>query len=210
MQGRLVLLRRILRVLPVFHLMALDLNKDSFKCLEGICREFLWGPGDNGNPRVPLVAWDMTVQVVGDGGLGILGFSAHTSLLKLRCVAQVVFGANTAWVAMVGILIGDSLNSGVHKKERRSWTPTEALLLWAQVNTSFGTVNCILCSWNLVAGKTLFNPTVDRLSPQLSMLQILERMEITGYEEDLNWSEVVAYTRARKLFVAVDFWSGES
>lgn len=143
-------MRHVLKTLLVFHLMALDSNRDDFKCLEGICREFLWGPGDNGNPWVLLVAWDTIAQTIGDGGLGILGFKAHAALLKLHCVVQVVFGADTAWVAMASILIRDSLWTGPHKKERKRWTPSEALLLRTPVNTAFGTVNSIFCNWSLV------------------------------------------------------------
>lgn len=34
-------MKHVLRALPVYHLMALDLNKYGFKELGGLCREFI-------------------------------------------------------------------------------------------------------------------------------------------------------------------------
>lgn len=54
-------MRHILKAIPVFHLMDLAMNLDGFKMLETMCREFVWGPGEQGDPKVPLVAWDTIV-----------------------------------------------------------------------------------------------------------------------------------------------------
>lgn len=72
--------------MPIFHLMALAMNLDGFKLLEGLCREFIWGPGENGNPRVPLVSWDTIAQLAAVGGLSFTRFKEHAALLKMRCV----------------------------------------------------------------------------------------------------------------------------
>lgn len=87
LQGRIVLMKHVLRAIPVFHLIALDMNQDGFKLLEGMCREFVWGLGEQGNPRVPLIAWDIVVQPAALGGLSITSFQKHALLLKLRCAA---------------------------------------------------------------------------------------------------------------------------
>lgn len=92
LQGRIVLLRHVLRAIPVYHLMALNLNKDGFKMLEGICREFVWGIGEQGNPKVPLVAWNTISTPTLEGGLSILNFLLHAALLKLWCASQLVEG----------------------------------------------------------------------------------------------------------------------
>lgn len=80
MQGRIVLVRHVLRAIPVFHLMSLALNHDGFKSLESIYHEFVWGLGD---PKVPLVAWDTITQSFAVGGLSITSFKEHATLLKL-------------------------------------------------------------------------------------------------------------------------------
>lgn len=50
---------------------------------------------------------------------------------------------------------------------------------------------------------------MNKLPPHLSVLQILELIEIVVYEEDLNWFEVIACTRARRLCVVMDLWTGD-
>lgn len=68
-----------------------------------------------------------------DGGLAFLGFQEHAALLKMRCVSQLIANVDTAWVDMVGVLMRDSLKIGIQKKERKRWTPSEALLLHASM-----------------------------------------------------------------------------
>lgn len=87
----------------VFHLMALAMNQDGFKSLESLCKEFVWGFGDQGNPRVPLVAWDTITKLTSKGGLDFSSFQDHAILLKLWCATQLVQGADIAWVAMAGM-----------------------------------------------------------------------------------------------------------
>lgn len=120
LQGQLVLLKHVLRAIPVFYFMALSLNKDGLRDLEQICRDFLWGPGESGHPRVPLVAWATISQPMADGGLGILPFAKQAQLLKLRCTAQLIEGQHTTWVRMVEVLIKRELCCGPFKRERRS------------------------------------------------------------------------------------------
>lgn len=124
-----MLMHHVLRAILVFHLMALDMNQDGFRCLERVCREFVWGLGEQGNPRAPLVAWAIIVHPTTEGGLVIMSFQEHALLLKLRCATQLIIGSPTTWVEMARILIWDSLRSGSRKKERKTWTPSEALLL---------------------------------------------------------------------------------
>lgn len=45
-----------------------------FKWLESMHREFLWGPNEQGNPKVPLVAWETISKPMFEGGLEILSF----------------------------------------------------------------------------------------------------------------------------------------
>lgn len=79
-----MLLKHMLRAMHVYHFMALTLNKDGLVELKQICRGFLWSLDEQGQPKVPLVAWATISQLMADGGLGILSFEKHARLLKLR------------------------------------------------------------------------------------------------------------------------------
>lgn len=79
----------------MFHLTALVMNQDGFKLLEGLCREFVWGPGKHGDPKVPLISWDTMTKPASEGGLSITSFQDHVVLLKLQCAMQLVIGAET-------------------------------------------------------------------------------------------------------------------
>lgn len=56
MAGRLVLIKHVIRSIPVYYLMLFELSGDGYQQLEAVCREFFWGLGEQGNPRIPLVA----------------------------------------------------------------------------------------------------------------------------------------------------------
>lgn len=67
-----MLVRHILHVILTCHLMALTLTKAGFDDLEQVCREFVWGPGEQGNPKNALVAWNVITQPLLNGGMGII------------------------------------------------------------------------------------------------------------------------------------------
>lgn len=75
MQERLALLKHVLRVIPVFHLMAFKLLKNGFiRQVEDLCQEFLWGKNDEGKAKIPLVAQETITQRNKLGGLAIQTF----------------------------------------------------------------------------------------------------------------------------------------
>lgn len=74
MQGRVVLLQSVLRAMLVYHLMSLCMLKDGFKRLEDLCKEFLWGVEESGDPKLPFVAWLTITKSAMDGGLNFQPF----------------------------------------------------------------------------------------------------------------------------------------
>lgn len=64
-------MKHILKAIPIYHLMALTLNHVGYQGLEKICRKFLWGPGETGQAKIPLVTLATIAQPVCDGGLGL-------------------------------------------------------------------------------------------------------------------------------------------
>lgn len=142
----MVLLKHVLPAIPMFHLMALTLNKGSAANLEQLCRQFLWDPRERGHPKVPLVACATISQPTAEHGLGIFSYLKHSQLLKLCCASQLIESQPTAWVRMAEDLIRMELRRGLLKRERRKWTPFEALLLRVSVHTRSKTTNSILGS----------------------------------------------------------------
>lgn len=67
MQGQVVILCHVLRAVPIYHLMEMTLNKEGFDGLESVCRESIWEPGEQGHPKISLVAWDVITQLLLDG-----------------------------------------------------------------------------------------------------------------------------------------------
>lgn len=66
-----MLVKHVLKAIPLYHLLALTLNQEGFRGLEQICREFLWGPRESGQTKVPLVTWTMLSRPTLEGGLGL-------------------------------------------------------------------------------------------------------------------------------------------
>lgn len=201
-------MKHVLQEILVFHLMALAMNQDGFLLLEGLCREFVWGPGEQGNPHVPLIAWYTVAQPAVSGGLSVISFREHGKLLKLRCVSQLIREAPTVWVDMASLLIKDDLKAGTHKKERKRWSPREALLLQAKIHTSSSIVNFILQNWSAVENRIQFEPSADTVPLQLSILQVLDLMEVAGEGDSQYREDIIAYARVRNIAVVDDLLTG--
>ncbi|KAL3686074.1 hypothetical protein R1sor_004096 [Riccia sorocarpa] len=54
--GRLVVIRHILKAVPVLVLTVTPLHKKTLDRMEAVCRDFLWGAA-NGKRKIPLIAW---------------------------------------------------------------------------------------------------------------------------------------------------------
>lgn len=60
--------------------------QDGFKRLEGVCRDFLWSYTKEGTPKKVLVAWEDVTFPKAEGVLGIIAFSKHAMVLRMRWV----------------------------------------------------------------------------------------------------------------------------
>ncbi|KAL3686494.1 hypothetical protein R1sor_009068 [Riccia sorocarpa] len=65
-----LLLKHVLAATPLYQMMSVGLSEDGIEDLERLCRQFLWGWNDQGDPRTSLVAWDRVAQPTWNGGLG--------------------------------------------------------------------------------------------------------------------------------------------
>lgn len=201
----MVLLNHVLQVILVFYLMALTLNKGDSSDLEQLCREFLWGRGESGVPKIPLVAWSTSSQPLANGGLGILSFRKQAQLLKMRCATQLIEGDQTAWVRMAEDLICVDLTCGPFKRERRHWSPSEALLLKVKIHMNSKMINIIINSWEGVLENLHFDAQLDLLLARLSIHQLLSLVEREGNLSDQQQCSIIAYCRVRGLGSAGDF-----
>lgn len=209
MQGRLVLMKHVLRAIPIFHLMTLKLLKDGFLSLEGLCREFLWGKNDQGNPRQPLIAWDTITHGNTRGGLEIQCFEQQTKLLKLRNFARLLKGHRSEWVSMAREMIKTSLRSGPDRKEQRLWHPAEAMLLLPDLKTNLKTVNVILEGWFEVRDKLRFEFKHDLIPASVTIKQALLLMDIHQGAISIEGEQILAYSKARNLAMVGDLWLEE-
>lgn len=56
--GRVILIRRILTAILVYHMMYTYFSKSAALKLQRLCKDFLWGFSKNGARKVPLIAWE--------------------------------------------------------------------------------------------------------------------------------------------------------
>lgn len=57
MAGRAILLKHMLRAIPAYHLMILELQLTGYRELEKIYRRFLWGSSQAKGNKKALIAW---------------------------------------------------------------------------------------------------------------------------------------------------------
>jgi hypothetical protein len=69
-----VLIKHVLRAMPVFHFMAMELTADGYRQLEHLCQNFLWGSNAAGRAKIPLVARSTVTCKKVDRSLGLIDF----------------------------------------------------------------------------------------------------------------------------------------
>lgn len=80
MVGRLILIKHVIQSIPVYYLMLFELSGNGYHQLEVVCREFFWSLGEQGNLRIPLVAWENIQEFL------LLSPKAHIPSRTLRGV----------------------------------------------------------------------------------------------------------------------------
>ncbi|KAL2635759.1 hypothetical protein R1flu_007238 [Riccia fluitans] len=82
--GRMIVLKHILKAMPNHIFTCLSLSCDSLHKNEAICRRFLWGKNDEGNDRVPLVAWTDILRPKREGVYAVTSFELQSKGLRLK------------------------------------------------------------------------------------------------------------------------------
>lgn len=172
--GRIILLKHALHAVPTYHLMVLALYKTGFLQMEQVCRQFLWGNNKEGGLKKALIAWDIVTADKQDGGLGITTFEKQAMALKMRHVTKLIRSKSFEWTRLAKEIINRSARYGPRRKERRSWTVAELLLICPDLEIKrSATIRNLIHGWIAFAPSLLFNFTESTLPRHLSIEQAI-------------------------------------
>lgn len=94
------MLRHVIIAMPVYHFMSMSLNSKSYKMLEGVSRNFLWGKRDGGHFKKALIVWDKMAVSRAEGGLGFETFQDQSLVLKMRWCGKLLMEYDLLWVKL--------------------------------------------------------------------------------------------------------------
>ncbi|KAL3687387.1 hypothetical protein R1sor_013696 [Riccia sorocarpa] len=98
-------------------LMSIGFCKDGLEELERLCRNFLWGWNEEGNPKHALIAWERITQENVNGGLGWMSFRNISDALNVRLVSLILEGGDTEWIHLARSFILRTLRRGSYQRE---------------------------------------------------------------------------------------------
>ncbi|KAL3678477.1 hypothetical protein R1sor_021433 [Riccia sorocarpa] len=148
-QGRAVVLKHILRVIPVYNLACLDFSKAALSKLEAIGRTFLWGSNKEGQPKVPLIAWTKIQAEKKEGGLAICSFEVLGNAMRMQQVTKIITAPNEEWVMAASALITQAQAHRADIREVQGWQVVDRLLLNAPKRvTNAPVTTALLKTWS--------------------------------------------------------------
>ncbi|KAL3681488.1 hypothetical protein R1sor_024444 [Riccia sorocarpa] len=89
--------------------------------------------GDGTQKEKALIAWWKFALKKEDGGLSWTPIKDKVIALQMRNVSHILENKGCEWVDLVKSMLRSQLSKGANKKERRYWSPQEALLLLTQL-----------------------------------------------------------------------------
>ncbi|KAL3692125.1 hypothetical protein R1sor_005776 [Riccia sorocarpa] len=171
--AKTLLLKHVLAATPLYQLMSVGLCRDGLEELERLCRNFLWGWNEDGNPKHALIAWERIAHDKGGGGLGWTSFKNMADALHTRLIGRVLEGDNAEWIHLARSFILRTLRRGAYQRESIQWTWQECLIL-LPVSRIEGspTLSRILGSWNRTRKRLRWDSRRGELDSRMSLLQI--------------------------------------
>ncbi|KAL3693857.1 hypothetical protein R1sor_007508 [Riccia sorocarpa] len=115
--GRVTVVKHILRAIPIHILTCLTFSAKALGRLEAICKGFVWGVNDQGQNRIPLIAWEDITQPKKDGGLQIESFQTQGQALRLKQLLRMFENPEEEWVSALQA----TLQRAAGKRARRLW-----------------------------------------------------------------------------------------
>ncbi|KAL3678136.1 hypothetical protein R1sor_021092 [Riccia sorocarpa] len=172
--GRIILVQKILPMLPAYVLMTMGLSKRSYQEMERMWRTFIWGTREDGKAKKSSVAWDIMQQKKEQGGMQILDLGTHSDAVKIRQVAYILNGGQSAWTDIARAFTLKELATGRQRTERRRWTVEEALILGPRlIMKESPTFKQLLHPWYKVRDSLTFVARHGQLPASLTIGQVL-------------------------------------
>ncbi|KAL2623319.1 hypothetical protein R1flu_003524 [Riccia fluitans] len=127
-EGRLVVLKHIIRSIPAHLLSCMAVDPQTLKVMEQTCRHFVWGKNALGTAKIPLLAWEALQPAKSEGGLGIPSFSLQGDAQKLRQPLRLVHHPGEDWMLALEALLRWIVAKGQWAASRRCWEIEEILM----------------------------------------------------------------------------------
>ncbi|KAL3694644.1 hypothetical protein R1sor_008295 [Riccia sorocarpa] len=158
--GRVMLLRHVLRAIPIYHFLSIGLNDSGYKQLESVCRYFLWGAMREGKAQCPLIAWDRITCSRPHGGLLITPFDVSSVALNMKLIARLLAGDNSEWSDMIRYYIRQESRKKKYIKETKWWSAEKALLLLPSILSKDSlTLKHLMKAWKRIRTYLRFDAT---------------------------------------------------
>ncbi|KAL3695698.1 hypothetical protein R1sor_009774 [Riccia sorocarpa] len=109
--AKTILLKHVLAATPLYQLMSVGLCSDGLEELEKLCRSFLWGWNEEGNPKSALIAWERIAQAK---GLGWVKLKDMADALYVRQINRILEGGQAEWIQLTMSFILRTLRKGAY------------------------------------------------------------------------------------------------
>ncbi|KAL3698223.1 hypothetical protein R1sor_012299 [Riccia sorocarpa] len=171
--AKTILLKHVLAAMPLYQLLSVGLCRDGLEELEKLCRNFLWGWNEEGNPKHAFIAWERLAQEKKRGGIGWTSFKVMVDALNFRLMGRILEGGNAEWIHLARSFILRTLRRGSYQRECHQWSLQECLLLlpFTRVDGS-PTLTRLLGSWFRARKKLQWNSVGGELDERMSILQV--------------------------------------
>ncbi|KAL3677357.1 hypothetical protein R1sor_027305 [Riccia sorocarpa] len=123
--AKTILLKHVLAATPLYQLMSVGLCKDDLEELEKLCRNFLWGWNEEGNPKHALIAWERIAQVKDRRGLGWVKLKDMADALYVRQINRILENGGAEWIQLARSFILRTLRKGAYQRECSQWSVQE-------------------------------------------------------------------------------------
>ncbi|XP_059068971.1 uncharacterized protein LOC131859353 [Cryptomeria japonica] len=107
--GKIVLIKAILNVVPIYLLSVLKAPKKTMIALHSVLRSFIWNENVNKKGRIPLLAWDRICAPRDKGGGGVKDIGKQNLALGDKLVWKLYKQPSSKWAS---ILFAKYLNNG--------------------------------------------------------------------------------------------------
>ncbi|KAL2613607.1 hypothetical protein R1flu_025299 [Riccia fluitans] len=200
--SKVLLLKHVLRALPVYHFLGLGLHRVSYKSLEAPCRAFLWGTNSDNRTKTALVGWNTLNKAKTNGGLQFRPFQRVSETLKMRYVGRLLNGEVSDWSQMMKYFIRQQLQNRSNSKELKYWTAEEALLLLPSLSIPQSeTTHNIVQSWFRFRKYLRLDNSTLILPGSLTLRQT--QALLSRYRDNRPFNERITYPLLKRIGVFV-------